>query len=404
MSVPDLLPVEEALARVLDGVQPLEVQVLPLASATGHCLAQPLIAKLTQPPFAASAMDGFAVCAADIVPGKAMGVEGVSQAGQGFSGALTSGHAVRIFTGAPLPEGADAVVMQEDARRDGGQVIFDAPAARGQNIRWAGNDFSIDQVLFTEGRRLGPGAIALAAASGHAQLEVYKKPNVALLATGDELVPPGAMPGPNQIVASNGAGLHALLGPLTARFEDLGIVGDDETDIRARLQAMLEGDADVILTTGGASVGDHDLVQPVLASLGVEMGFWRIAMRPGKPLMFGRRGRKCVFGLPGNPVSALVTAQLFVAPLLRALGGDATPGPKTLRLPLGAPLPANGARRHFMRGTLIHGTKGSVVMPVRQTDSAHLSSFGDAEVLIVHREHVAPLAAGEIVEVIPLAG
>jgi molybdopterin molybdotransferase len=293
--------------------------------------------------------------------------------------------------------------MQEDVTRDGETITLATQPEPGQHIRTAGNDFAAGTPLIGKGSRLTPAALALAAAAGHAELPVVRRPRLALLATGDELVPPGTVPGPDQIVASNGAGLRAMFSPFVSAIEDYGIVRDNEPDLREALSAALASDADVIVTTGGASVGDKDLVRPMLGDLGVSLDLWRIAMRPGKPLMFARAGGKLIFGLPGNPVSALTTAFLLVVPALRAIAGDADPGPHYLTLPLATPLEANGPRRHFRRAQLLHTPEGTQVTPIEMTDSAHLSSFASADALIVQMENSEAAPEGTFVQVLFLA-
>ncbi|MBU1175384.1 MAG: molybdopterin molybdotransferase MoeA [Alphaproteobacteria bacterium] len=396
----DLLDFDTALTRILAAATPLGTVEHQLADAAGHCLAEPIFARLTQPPFDASAMDGYAVVADAVVPNLPMPVAGRSEAGNGFAGTCPRGAAIRIFTGAPLPAGTDTVVMQEDVVADGDRVTLSVRPNPGQHIRRRGSDFAEGAPLLAKGTRLTPGALSLAAASGHGTLAVTRRPRLALLMTGDELVPPGTKPGPDRIVASNGAGLFGLLAPLCRRIDDLGIAGDDEAVLGAHLAAALAGDADVIVTTGGASVGDRDFVKKVLGDLGAPPDLWRIAMRPGKPLMFARHGDKLVFGLPGNPVSALTTAVTLLVPALRALAGDADPGPHLVTLPLAEALGPNGPRRHFHRARLVDTESGLLVAPLPETDSAHLSSFARADALIVHHELSPALAAGTPVKVL----
>ena len=393
MNGKDLLSYDDALARILDAAKPLSAEMRPLAACAGHCLAEAVSARLTQPPFDASAMDGYAV-AAGASPDRPLTLVGRSEAGSGWSGTLKPGEAVRIFTGAPVPAGAESVVMQEDVSVEGDAIALSAAPNPGQHIRRKGNDFSAGAQLLASGTRLTPAALSLCAAAGHGGLPVFRRPRLSLLMTGDELVPPGTLPGPDQIVASNGAGLHALFAPLVAGIVDLGIAGDDEAVLRERLAAAFASDADVVITTGGASVGDRDLVKPVLAELGIVPDLWRIAMRPGKPLMFARAGTKLFFGLPGNPVSALTTALVLVLPALSALAGDTDPGPHFLTLPLAEGIGPNGPRRHFRRARLVHAANGLGVAAIAEADSAHLSSFAQADCLIVHPEHSPRLPEG----------
>jgi len=395
-----LLPVEQALAAILARVPPVSAERVPLSTAAGRVLAVPLIAGHDQPPFHASAMDGYALRAADISAGTALRVIGMSQAGAGFAGAVGPGEAIRIFTGAPLPAGVDTVIMQEEAVREGDMVRFTAPARPGHSVRPKGNDFAKGDVLIEAGARLTPMQIAVAAAANQAELMVARRPRIGLLATGDELVLPGAALGPDQIVASNSFGLAALLAPYAENIEDHGIVGDEDALLRARLAEAFAAGPDILITTGGASVGEHDLVQDALKDLGVSLDFWRINMRPGKPLMFGTRGRTLVFGLPGNPVSAMVTAIMFIKPALRAWLGAPEPG--YWRLPLAGPTPPNSARRHYMRARLIHTPDGPQVLPISQTDSGHTSSLAHADLLIAQPENDPGQSAGTNVEVLPI--
>lgn len=399
-----MLSYDSALERVLTASRPLAVETLPLAETVGRYLAAPLIAHLTQPPFNASAMDGYAVRTEEVTTGRSLVLAGVSKAGEGFEGPLGAGQAVRIFTGAPVPEGADAVIIQENAETDtdANTVRFVEVPKAGQNIRMAGNDFAAGDELATSGTVVTPRLLGLAAAAGNAHLPVHRRPRLALVATGSELVLPGDPIAPGQIVSSNSFALGALFAPATEKVTDVGLIPDNEAALTEALSQALESDADVIVTSGGASVGDHDLVQPVLQKLGVAIDFWKIMMRPGKPLMLGTYGDKLIFGLPGNPVSAFVTATVLVMPALAALAGANDPVARRLRLPLAGPLPANGPRLHFMRGRFAMTDTGTGVLPEPQTDSAHLSSVAQAELLIVHPENGAARAPGELVEVIPL--
>ena len=395
-----LLPVEEALRAILARVPAPGAENVDLSDAIGRVLAAPLVARHDQPPFDASAMDGYALRAADVTEGGFLKVIGMSQAGAGFAGALGPGEALRIFTGAPLPESADTVIMQEEAVREGDRVRFTGPARPGHSVRRKGNDFAKGDVLIEAGARLTPMQIAVAAAANQAGLAVTRRPRIDLLATGDELVLPGTNLGPDQIVASNSFGLAAMLAPYAGNLEDHGIVGDDDTLLRARLDQAFAAAPDILITTGGASVGEHDLVQAALKDLGVSLDFWRINMRPGKPLMFGTRGQTLVFGLPGNPVSAMVTAIAFIKPALRAWLGYGEP--EHWRLPLAGPTPPNSARRHYMRARLLQTPTGPEALPISQTDSGHTSSLAYADLLIVQPENDPGQPAGAIAEVVPI--
>ncbi|UAJ09204.1 molybdopterin molybdotransferase MoeA [Glacieibacterium megasporae] len=390
-----LLGVDEAQARLLNGVVPLPAETVPFAAALGRILAADVVAKLTQPPFAASAMDGYAIRWADRAgPWR---LTGESAAGRSFAGHVGPGETVRILTGAPLPAGADTVVVQEDVARDGDIVTLtgDGPPREGAHIRRAGLDFAAGQSVAAAGSRVTPARIGVAAAAGYAALPVHRRPRVAILATGDELVTPGVAPGPSQIVSSNGVMLTALLGKY-ADVIDGGIVADTREALTAAIAA--QADADVLVTIGGASVGDHDLVQPVLREMGATIDFWRIALRPGKPMLAGMLGATRVVGLPGNPVSAFVCATLFVVPLLRALGGDLYPLPGSVPARLGVDLEANGPRRDYLRARLIDG----VVAPASAQDSAMLRVLADSNVLIVREPYAEATKSGAMVDCIML--
>jgi molybdopterin molybdotransferase len=397
-----MISVDEALARILALIPPPVAETVPLARASGRVLAAPLVARLSQPPFDASAMDGYAVRAADVRLGQPLRLIGVAQAGQRFAGMMTEGQCVRIFTGAPLPIGADAVVMQEDAVANGNEIRFTILPAIGQSVRSRGNDFADGRKLLPAGAVLTPARLSLAAAANCASISVTRRPRIAILATGDELVSPGTSPGPDQIIASNSFGLAPLFAPHAAEILDLGIVRDDRKALEAALLRAFDTGVDVLVTTGGASVGDRDFVQEALVDLGVKLDFWKIAMRPGKPLMFGTRGKTLIFGLPGNPVSAMVTGTVIVLPALRRLTGGADPLGHRLWLPLATALAANGPRRHFLRGHLIGSPSGTMVSPIAQTDSGHTSSLAEADVLIVQTENDAGLPSGGMVETILL--
>ena len=395
-----LLPVDDAIAAILRRVPAPVAETVSLGEAAGRILLEPVIANHDQPPFDSSAMDGYAVRAADIVTGHRLPVVGTSQAGAGYVGRLEAGQAIRIFTGAPVPPGADTVIMQEEAQAEGGFVSFTTSARAGHSVRPLGNDFARGQWLVDAGVRLAPMQLAVAAAANAATLQVAKRPRFALLATGDELVVPGSSLGPDQIVASNSYGLRPLLSPYAETITDHGIARDDRQALRQRLEEIFAAEPDIVITTGGASVGDHDIVQEILAELGVTLDFWKINMRPGKPLMFGTRGKTLVFGLPGNPVSAMVTAMVFIRPALRKWLGY--PEPALWRLPLAGPTPANTARRHFMRAQLLHTPTGHELLPISQTDSGHTSSLAHADMLIVQPELDPGQLPGTIVDAIPL--
>ena len=389
-----MIPVAEALERLFGLVRPLPAERVPLVSAHGRVTTGPITALYTQPPFAASAMDGYAV-AGDPAPGDSFTVIGEAAAGHPFPGTCGPGQAVRIFTGAPMPDGADRVLIQEDVDRNGDRIILRENADRGRHVRPAGGDFSAGDTLPAP-RRLGARDVALIAAMGHAEVEVARRPEVALIATGDELVPPGTPPGPGQITASNGHGLHARLAELGARPRLLPIARDTEA---ALTQAFdLARGADLIVTIGGASVGDHDLVAPVAERLGMDRAFYKIAMRPGKPLMAGRMGEALVVGLPGNPVSSMVCAEVFLRPLLAAMQGLPPAPVPTETHPLAHAMPEGGPRTHYMRGRF---TARGVEVFDRQ-DSSLLTVLAEADLLAIRPIDAPPAAAGDPIEVIRL--
>lgn len=399
-----LLPVDEALERILDGVKPLGEEMVPLARADGRILARPLPALRTQPPFDASAMDGYAVRSADLdaVPA-VLAIIGDAVAGRRFSGQVAAGQAVRIFTGAPVPHGADAILIQENARPAGaGRIEALAGVGPGRHIRRAGLDFAEGDPVLAEGKPLNAPMIGLAAAAGHALLPVARRPLVAVLSTGDELVPPGAPCGPDQIVASNGFAVAALARSEGATVRDLGIVGDDRAAIADAVHDAQKAGADILVTLGGASVGEHDLVRAALADAGLALDFWKIAMRPGKPLMFGRLAAMRVLGLPGNPVSSLVCAHLFLRPLIARLGRR--PHAPDLRgAILTAPLRANDERRDYIRASVAAGPDGLLATPFPLQDSSMLTTLAAANALIVREPAAAAAAAGERCQVLMLA-
>lgn len=391
-----LIAVAEAQARLFALAPRVGAEVLPLAAATGRWLAEPVIARRSQPAADLSAMDGYALRFADL--GAPLRVIGESAAGRPFGERLGAGEAVRIFTGAALPEGADAILVQEEAARDGDVLTLagEGPGTPGRHIRRRGADFAEKATVLPAGARLTPPALALAAAAGHGVLSVNRPIRVAIAATGDELVPPGTPTGPAQLPEANGVMLAALLADLPVVIEDLGILPDQ---LEAQAAAFALVSADLLVTSGGASVGDHDQVRPALLAAGATIDFWRIALRPGKPLMAGRRGAMMVLGLPGNPVSAFVTAMLFVRPLIAAMAGAADPLPRRLTARLGAPLPANDGREDYLRGALVDG----VATAAKVQDSGMLTTLAGAGCLIVRAPHAPAAEAGETVEIVPLA-
>ena len=400
----NLLSVEEALARVLADAQPLPAVEVPLIDAHGRVLAADLVARRTQPPDAVSAMDGYAVRAADVASAPAtLKVIGEVAAGKPLDHVLQAGEAARIFTGGVVPPGADAVVVQEQATRDGDKVTMKNATVAGKNIRPRGLDFKEGEVLFEKGHRLSSRDLALIAAMNHPRAPVHRKPKVAIFATGDELVPPGATPGPGQIVYSNGFALMALLRAEGAEVVDLGIVADRLEDTVAAVRRAREINADVLVTTGGASVGDYDLVQPAFAAEGMTLSFWKIAMRPGRPLMNGRLGPMHVLGLPGNPVSSYVCALLFAVPLLRKLAGRSDIAIETVSAVLGADMKANDERADYVRATLTPTESGPpVATPFPVQDSSTMGRLARAGCLIVRAPHAPAVSKGALCSIVKL--
>lgn len=391
-----LLPIAEAQARLLALAGPTPIERVSLAEAAGRWAAAPVVARRTQPAQDLSAMDGYAIRFADL-PGP-WRVIGESAAGSGFAGTVAPGEAVRIFTGAPMPEGADTVLIQEEAACEGDQLRLsgEGPAHVGRNTRRRGLDFAEGDTLIAAGDRLTPARIAVAAIAGHAELAVHRKVRVAIAATGDELVPPGTPIGPAQLPESNRIMLAAQLGDLPVEIIDLGILPDD---LEPLTRAFATVEADLLITSGGASVGDHDLVRPALEAAGATIHFWRIALRPGKPMMAGRRGDMVVLGLPGNPVSVFVTALLFAKPVIAHRSGAADPFPPRRRVPLGEPLPANGPRTDYIRAALIDGHAHAAAIQ----DSSMLRTLARSTCLIVREPHAPAAETSDLVEILDIA-
>ncbi len=388
------LPVEEARARMLAGIGAPQVETVVLEDAIGRVLAEPVVATRAQPPFDASAMDGWAVCGR----GERFEIVGESAAGHGYGQALAPGQAVRIFTGAPVPKGASRVVLQEAAERQGGWVKTPPADHDPTHIRPSGGDFRAGETLLATGLRLDPWRLGLAAAAGRASLGVAARPEVVLLSTGEEIVPAGSTPAPDQIFDSGGPTLRALIARWGGAVRRLASVGDDMDAIAG---ALGQAGGELIVTLGGASVGDHDLVKPALGRLGLELSVETVRIRPGKPTWFGRLadGRR-VLGLPGNPASALVCAELFLHPLLNALQG-AEPGPRLVSARLAAPAPANGAREHWARARTEIREGALFVTPMGDQDSSLVSVFAEADALL-RRPVGAPAAAGAVADILPL--
>ncbi|QOZ76876.1 molybdopterin molybdenumtransferase MoeA [Bradyrhizobium sp. CCBAU 53351] len=399
-----LMPVSDALAAVLAGAEPLPEQMVALDEAYHRVLALDVAARRTQPPQAMSAMDGYAVRAADAAAiDSRLTVIGEVAAGRPFARAVGTGEAVRIFTGGVVPDGADAVVIQEDTVADGNSVTIKEAAITGRHIRPAGVDFREGDVLLRKGTRLTERDLALAAGMNYPQLAVCRRPKVAILATGDELVMPGSAPGHGQIVYSNGYALHALARSEGAETVDLGVAADTLEATTSGIRRARESGADILITTGGASVGDHDLVQQALRDEGIAMAFWKIAMRPGKPMMHGRLGAMRVIGLPGNPVSSYVCAFLFMVPLIRALSGRSVIHHRRERAVLACDLGANDQREDYLRATLELRDDGTpVALPVSHQDSSLLANLAAAQVLLVRPPFAPKAEAGSPCEVLRL--
>jgi molybdopterin molybdotransferase len=398
-----LLSVAEALERVLAQAAALPAEEVPLAEAFGRVLAADLKALRTQPPADVSAMDGYAVRSADVanVPAQ-LTVIGEVAAGRPFARALGPGEAARIFTGGVMPAGADTVVIQEHAKRDGDRVEVEKPAAKGRHIRVEGLDFKAGETLLPAGRRLTARDLALAAAMNHPRVRVHRRPKLAVFATGDELVPPGTEPAPGQIVSSNTVALAALARAEGAQVEDLGIVADRLDATVAAVRRARDRGVDILLTSGGASVGDYDLVQKAFTAEGMALSFWKLALRPGRPLMHGRLGTIHVLGVPGNPVSAFVCALLFLVPLIRRLSGHSDLAPRTESALLGCDLPENDERADYLRATLEHSAGGEVVTAFPIQDSSMMAPLAEADCLLVREPFASPAKAGSRCTIIKL--
>lgn len=387
-----MISVAEALERVLALARVLPIEPVPLAEAAGRWLAEPVTARLTQPPFDASAMDGYAI-SGPAPAGTAFTVIGEAGAGHAFTGSLRPGEALRIFTGAPIPPGATHVALQEDVIRDGNCITLTV-ATEKTNIRPRGDDFGTDHIVMP--RRIRPQDLALLAAMNVASLPLRRRPEVAILTTGDELVMPGETPRPDQIVASNAFAIKALVEQTGGIARLLPIARDTEASLRAAF-TLAEG-ADVVVTIGGASVGDHDVVARLAPDLGLKLAFHKIAMRPGKPLIAGELRGAALLGLPGNPVSAFTCAHLFLLPLLRAMQGDPVPGPQMVPARLTCDIGPTGPRAHYMRASVENGQ----ITPFARQDSALLSVLCEANALLLRPTGDGPRQAGDQVEFLPV--
>ncbi|WP_139976012.1 gephyrin-like molybdotransferase Glp [Ochrobactrum sp. CGA5] len=402
-----LLPVDEALARILKSAEPHRTERVALSDAGGRIVATPVVAHFLQPPFDGSAMDGYALIAPnDISYPVEFDIIGESAAGNRFEGEMGIGQAVRIFTGAPLPRGANTIVIQEHTGRSGNRLTVHEGIQPGRHIRRAGLDFSPGNVVIPSRRELDAAALSLAAASGNAEVEVFQKPKVAIIATGDELVSPGKTPGKDQIVASNSVGIAEIVRRAGGTPQDKGIIPDDSAEIERAVADGLQSGIDVLVTIGGASVGDRDFVHGALQKLGINLDFWKIAMRPGKPLMYGRietNGKVVhVIGLPGNPVSSLVCSLVFLRPLVAKLAGtsiDADIRPAKL----GMTLPANDHRRDYIRATIESASDGTLIAkPFPVQDSSMLSALVGSKALLIRDENAPEAAVGDACRVLML--
>jgi molybdopterin molybdotransferase len=400
-----MISVQEAIQRIERAFSPLGAELISLDQALGRVLAEPLDARLTQPPADVSAMDGYAVRAADVetLPAKLKIVQRIA-AGQPPSGAIGAGEAARIFTGAQVPLGADTIVIQENCdEADEHVTVREGNRRLGQHIRKAGLDFATGDIALHSGRRLTARDISLAAAMNRPWLKVTRRPRIALLSTGDELVNPGDPVGPAQIIGSNGIGLAALARAFGGEPINLGIARDTLDDLDRAIEAALG--FDMLVTSGGASVGEHDLVQTALTKRGMQLDFWKIAMRPGKPLMFGTLGPLRVLGLPGNPVSTIVTALLFLRPAIDRMSGLSGVDPARDVALLGKDMPANDTRQDYVRARLVTNAEGQrVATPFSPQDSSMLSLIARADCLIVRKPHAEAAKAGDMIDIIPLSG
>lgn len=398
-----LLPVSDALSLLLDGADTIGEEIVPINKAFDRFLSQDLASRRTHPPFPASAMDGYAVRYEDAkIAGAELKIIGESAAGKGFDGAIGKGETVRIFTGAPVPRAADTVLIQENANRISDDLVEVTEAAQqNRHIRVAGVDFNEGDVLLKQHRKLDYSAITLAASMNYDKIPVFKKPLVGVLATGNELVLPGEVPGRDQIIASNSFGVMGLCGAAGSEILDLGIAIDQLDAIKSRVQTAIDENCEVLVTIGGASVGDHDLVQQALTEMGMELEFWKIAMRPGKPLMSGRLGNMRIVGLPGNPASSLVTANLFLAPLLRRLAGNLNAIPKQQKAKAAIELAANDHRQDYLRATIERDGNGELVAtPFLRQDSSLVRVFADANGLLIRPPGAPEAKIGDICDVL----
>jgi molybdopterin molybdotransferase len=398
------MPVSEALGRVLADAAPLAPETVPIDLALGRVLAADLAAKRTQPPADVSAMDGYAVRADDVATAPVtLHVIGEVAAGHPFEGTVGPGQASRIFTGGLVPDGADCIVIQEVTKRDGNRVTIERSGIRGKNIRRKGIDFSEGQVLLTRATRLHDRHLMLAASMNHARIEVHRRPKVAVIGTGDELVAPGSELKEGEIVYSNGFAITALAQMEGAESRDFGVARDRLEDIAAHIQKARDWDADVLVTSGGASVGEHDLIKRALKAEGLDLSFWRIALRPGKPMMHGRLGSLQVLGVPGNPVSSYVCSFLFLVPLIRKLSGRIGVEHVPERAILGRDVPENDEREDYLRAVLTRGPDGDVAVPVTMQDSSLMAPLSRSGCLLIRKPHAPAASAGSVCDILKFA-
>jgi len=398
-----LMPVADALNSILDGIQTLPEEEVALDEALHRTLARDVAARRTQPPAPMSAMDGYAVRTQDALKGARLTVTGESAAGRPSDRSVGEGEAVRIFTGGVVPDGADTIVIQEDVAREGNVITLSEAVPAPRHVRKAGLDFREGDVLLRRGIRLSDRDLSLAASMNHPTLPVHRKPKVAIIATGDELVMPGSEPGPGQIIYSNAYAIRALMRSSGAEPIDLGIARDTLDDTRAAIRRAETLGADIIITTGGASVGEHDLVKPSFEAEGIDIRFWKIALRPGKPMMHGRKGAMSVVGLPGNPSSSYVCSFVFVVPLIRALSGRAHVTHCIEAAVLGHDLPANDHRQEYMRARITVSDNGvAVATTVDHQDSSMLNNLSLANVLLIRPPNAPAAPAGARCDIIRL--
>lgn len=396
-----MIAVEKAFEEIVEKAAPLPTERLPIAEASGRVLAASIKARRSQPGCDVSAMDGYAVRSADLNGSEAtVRLVGESAAGAPFHGMVSKGETVRIFTGAPVPDSADQVVIQENTGPTEGGIFTDDAPQVGKHIRKAGYDFGEGQNVIEAGSFLSPKSLGVIASAGHSHVMVHRAPTVALLATGDELVAPDQTEfQPHQTVNSTVPQIAALIQDTGGLPKDLGQAGDSLETLKTAIQSS--GDADILVTIGGASVGDKDLMQQALADEGMELNFWKVAMKPGKPLIFGKRGNQYVLGLPGNPASAFVCSLIFLRPLIDQLMGRPAPIPTGIELPVATALKANGPRQDYMRARLIGGAGERHVDPAVSQDSGHLSVLAHCDGLIIRKPHAEAVEAGSLVPFLP---